>query len=162
MFEDYDALIGFEESGTIRDAMIRHGIRAISCDLKPTRSPGPHYQGDIMDALGAKRWPFAMVHPVCTGLSVSGNHKYAAGKPGHDIRLASIEYVQMLWDRVQKIADRAALENPVGVLSTEGGLGRPQYVQPYQFGDDASKKTGLWLHRFTAACTDGVLPAEDR
>lgn len=26
-----------------------------------------------------------------------------------------------------------------------GGLEASQYIQPYQFGDDASKKTGLWL-----------------
>ena len=37
-----------------------------------------------------------------------------------------------------------ALENPVGVISTRLQKAT-QYVQPYDFGDDASKKTGLWL-----------------
>jgi len=37
-----------------------------------------------------------------------------------------------------------AIENPVGRIGTAI---RPadQYVQPYEFGDDASKRTGLWL-----------------
>ena len=41
---------------------------------------------------------------------------------------------------IQKIV----VENPQGVISTRI---RPadQYIQPYQFGHDASKKTGLWL-----------------
>jgi hypothetical protein len=39
---------------------------------------------------------------------------------------------------------RIAVENPSGVIGTAI---RPasQFIHPYQFGDDASKKTGLWL-----------------
>jgi hypothetical protein len=39
---------------------------------------------------------------------------------------------------------KIAVENPVGAISKRI---RPpdQYVHPYQFGDDASKKTGFWL-----------------
>lgn len=39
---------------------------------------------------------------------------------------------------------RVCVENPAGAISTAI---RPasQYVQPWQFGDDASKTTGLWL-----------------
>lgn len=55
-----------------------------------------------------------------------------------------------------------ALENPVGCISTriyidpidgrytvsdkavKYGI-KPQYIQPYEFGENASKKTGLWL-----------------
>lgn len=45
-------LIACEESGTVRDAFLRRGYDAVSCDLLPTRSPGPHYQGDVRDILG--------------------------------------------------------------------------------------------------------------
>ena len=38
--EDYDVLIACECSGAVRDAMIAAGLRAISCDVKPTRVPG--------------------------------------------------------------------------------------------------------------------------
>lgn len=42
---------------------------------------------------------------------------------------------------------RIAIENPVGVISTRI---RPpdQYIQPWQYGDDASKKTALFLKGF--------------
>jgi hypothetical protein len=55
----------------------------------------------------------------------------------------AIRFAEALWDSpVPKIA----LENPVSVLSTRSKLGRPnQIIQPYYFGEDASKKTCLWL-----------------
>lgn len=40
--------------------------------------------------------------------------------------------------------DKLCIENPVGVVNTR--IRKPdQYIQPWQFGHDASKKTGLWL-----------------
>jgi hypothetical protein len=44
-------LLGMECSGTVRDEFLKLGHDAMSCDLKPTRSPGPHYQGDVMDVI---------------------------------------------------------------------------------------------------------------
>ena len=39
---------------------------------------------------------------------------------------------------------RIAIENPVGVMSTR--YRKPdQFIQPYEYGHDASKRTGLWL-----------------
>jgi len=38
------------------------------------------------------------------------------------------------------------LENPQGCINTKlPFMPKPQYVQPHWFGDDASKKTGLWM-----------------
>lgn len=39
---------------------------------------------------------------------------------------------------------KIAIENPVGCISTRIRKA-DQYIQPYEFGEDASKKTGLWL-----------------
>ena len=44
-------LIACEYSGRTRDAFIRAGFDAMSCDLLPTEVPGPHYQGDVRDVL---------------------------------------------------------------------------------------------------------------
>lgn len=44
-------LVACEESGVVRDAFTVRGYEAMSCDLLPTRSPGPHYQGDVRDVL---------------------------------------------------------------------------------------------------------------
>jgi hypothetical protein len=49
-----------------------------------------------------------------------------------------------------------ALENPVGIISTNI-MPASQYIQPYQFGDDASKKTGLWTRNLPPLVLD---PAE--
>ena len=64
-------LIACESSGTVRDAFIRRGHDAMSCDLLPTDVPGPHYQGDVFDVIDAQ-WDLMIAHPPCTDLAVSG------------------------------------------------------------------------------------------
>lgn len=136
-------LIGCETSGRTRDAFIRAGHDAISCDLLPTDVAGPHYQGDVRDMLG-ERWDLAIFHPTCTYLCSSGLHWNTNPKSprfGGQQTEEALEFVRMLL--AAKIP-RIALENPAGCIGTRI---RPadQFIQPYEFGDDASKKTGLWL-----------------
>jgi hypothetical protein len=64
-------LIACEYSGVVRDAFTRAGHYAMSCDLLPTESPGPHYEGDVRDVLNAG-WDMMIAHPVCTRLANSG------------------------------------------------------------------------------------------
>ena len=45
-------LVACEFSGVVRDAFIKAGHTALSCDLMPSDKPGPHYQGDVMDIIG--------------------------------------------------------------------------------------------------------------
>lgn len=130
-------LIACEYSGRVRDAFLARGHEAMSCDLLPTDVPGPHYQGDVFDVLD-KGWDLMIAHPPCTHLCVSGNRHYA----GSVERLEAIDFVHMLWAAE---IPRICIENPVGVLSTQGGMGKPQYIQPWQFGHGETKKTGLWL-----------------
>lgn len=70
-------LVGCEYSGTVRDAFIKLGHDAMSCDLLPTDTPGPHYQGDVRDVIG-DGWDIGIFHPPCTHLSVSGARHFAA------------------------------------------------------------------------------------
>lgn len=131
-------LVGCEFSGIVRDAFIRKGHDAMSCDLLPTESEGPHYVGDIFNIID-EGWDLAIFHPPCTAICTSGNRYYA----NTEERLAGIAFVELLWSAD---IDKICIENPVGVLSTMSTLGKPtQYIQPWQFGHDASKKTGLWL-----------------
>ena len=52
---------------------------------------------------------------------------------------------------------RICIENPVGCISTR--IRKPdQWVQPYEFGDDASKKTGLWLKGLPNLVPTGRVP----
>lgn len=133
-------LIACESSGTVRDAFKALGHYATSCDLLPTDLEGNHYQGDVFDILG-DGWDLLIAHPPCTYLCSSGMHWTARGLRGPQLTEDALLFVQRLMDApIQRIA----IENPVGAISTR--IRKPnQIIQPYQFGDDASKKTCLWL-----------------
>lgn len=146
-------LVGCEMSGRVRDAFIRKGHDAVSCDLKPSMTPGPHIQGDVLDVLG-DGWDMAIFFPDCTYLTGSAEWAYTDGpyhqkvKPGtpvgaerRELRVAAVAFVKRLMSSQIK---RKALENPVGVLSRL--YRKPdQIIHPYHFGEDASKRTCLWL-----------------
>ena len=133
-------LIACESSGTVRDAFIRAGHDAMSCDILPTEKPGPHYQGDVRDVLG-DGWDLLIGHPPCTYLSVSGMHWTTRGLRDPQLTEDALAFARLLMDA--PIA-RIAIENPVSIISSR--IRKPdQIIQPYQFGHDASKKTCLWL-----------------
>ena len=70
-------------------------------------------------------------------LIILGN-RYYANRP--DLHGPAAAFATMFFD----FAEKVAVENPVGRLSTL--FRKPdQIIQPYEFGDDASKKTCLWL-----------------
>jgi hypothetical protein len=132
-------LVACEYSGTVRDAFIALGHEAISCDLLPTDSPGPHYQGDVRDVLGDE-WDLMIAHPPCTFLSVSGIHWNNRGR-GWQGTEDALDFVRLLLD---SSIPHIALENPVSIISSR--IRKPnQIVHPHQFGHDASKATCLWL-----------------
>ena len=66
-------LIACEYSGRVRDAFTKKGHYAMSCDILPTESEGPHYQGDVLDVLN-DGWDMMIAHPPCTYLASSGLH----------------------------------------------------------------------------------------
>ena len=138
-------LIACEYSGTVRDAFIKLGHDAISCDLLPTDVTGPHHQGDVYDMLD-QHWDLIIAHPPCTALTVAGNSTYGEGQPKYEERLASAVWTKKLWDRCCEKSDRVCFENPVGVLQRLAGFIKPTYIQPYHFGHMEQKKTGLFLH----------------
>lgn len=138
-------LVACEYSGTVRDAFTAAGHYALSCDLLPTDKPGNHYQGDVFNIIN-DGWDLMIAHPPCTYLTVTGNKWF---KPEfkhrfpdrHKHREEALQFFMALFNCN---IPRVCLENPVGYVST--AFQKPtQYVQPYQFGDEHSKKTGLWL-----------------
>jgi len=135
-------LVACEYSGTVRDAFIRAGHYAESCDLLPSESSfGPHWQGDVRDMLVADDWDLMIAHPPCTYLSVSGMHWTTRGLRDPKLTEEALSFVKMLMDAP---IDRICIENPISVISSR--IRKPdQIIQPWWFGDDASKKTCLWL-----------------
>ena len=132
-------LIGCEYSGVVRDAFLRGGHEAMSCDFLPTESPGPHYQGNVMDVLHFP-WDLAIFHPPCTDLSVSGARHFEA-KRLDGRQQASVSFFMSL---VKADIPRIAIENPVCIMSSIWR--KPdQVIQPWQFGHGETKATCLWL-----------------
>jgi hypothetical protein len=159
-------LVACEFSGVVRDAFIRKGHDVMSCDLLPTQVPGPHYQGDVFDIID-RGWDLMIAHPPCTYLTCSAEWAYGDGpyhqkvKPdtlvGAERRQARLEAIDFVRRIVEAPIEKIAWENPVGVLSKE--LRKPdQYIQPYEYGDDASKKTCLWLKNLPLLVPTGLYP----
>jgi len=135
-------LIACESSGVVRDAFRSRGHDAYSCDLLPDDSDSPwHLQDDALSMLDRMDFDLLIAHPPCTYLCASGLH-WNKRRPERDAQTAeALAFVQAL---MSADVERIAIENPVGRIGTAI---RPadQYIQPYEFGHDASKRTGLWL-----------------
>jgi len=130
-------LIACVYSGVVRDAFLKQGHNAISCDLLPTEQPGPHYEGDVLDILN-NGWDLMIAHPPCTHLAVSGARWF---KDKQQEQKEALDFVRILLDAPIK---HIALENPVSVISSK--IRKPdQIIQPWQFGHGETKKTCLWL-----------------
>ena len=150
-------LIACEYSGTVRDAFIKIGHDAMSCDLLPTDKPGPHYQGDVFDIIN-DGWDMIIAHPPCTYLAVSGMH-WNGRVPGR------AEKTEQALDFVKKLMDssinKIAIENPISVISTR--IRRPdQIIQPWYFGHNESKKTCLWLKNLPLLIGTDRLPGDNK
>lgn len=130
-------LVACEFSGIVRDAFLAAGHDALSCDLLPTESPGPHYQGDVRDIL-YDGWDLMIAHPPCTHLAISGARWF---KDKREQQAAALDFVRLLLDAP---IPQIALENPVSVIASHI---RPsdQTIHPWQFGHGETKTTCLWL-----------------
>jgi hypothetical protein len=146
-------LIACEYSGVVRDALIRRGHNAVSCDLLPTDSPGPHLQCDVLDILG-DGWDMMIAHPPCTYLCRAGqrwlNAPDADSRPGAlkgsarwEAVWEAVEFFQsLLYAPIPKIA----IENPRFGSHVASILpAQDQIIQPWMFGHGETKATGLCL-----------------
>jgi len=132
-------LVACEFSGIVREAFVKRGHYAMSCDLLPTEIPGNHYQGDVLDILDDS-WDLMIAHPPCTHLAVSGA-RYFAEKRADGRQQSAIKFFMAIAESKCK---RICVENPVSIMSTVWR--KPdQIIQPWQFGHPESKSTCLWL-----------------
>lgn len=165
-------IVGCEESQAVCLAFRAKGHEAYSCDLKPCSGGHPdwHFECDIFQVLKAgtlttqsgktvfiKSFDLAIFHPTCTFVARSSVQWLSHPEDKHlpfelrrphprypnrreDMR-ESVKFVKALWD---SNIPRVAIENPVGLLSS---LWRKpnQIINPWQFGDEATKTTCLWF-----------------
>lgn len=168
-----NVLIACEESQTVCKAFRKLGFNAYSCDLLPCSGDHPewHFKSDVFKIINNNggllqngktkfikgKWDLMIAHPPCTFLSVSGARWYYHPEDGHlpvekrrphpnfPTRLKDKEAAVKFFMKLSKVnIDRIAIENPIGIMSK---LWRKpdQIVQPYMFGDEATKTTCLWL-----------------
>lgn len=135
-------LVACEYSGRVRNAFAALGHEAWSADFEPAEdSSAQHHQGDCFELIESMRFDLMIAHPPCTYLSVSGMHWTTRGLRDPQLTEDALAFVQRLMDAP---IERICIENPVSVISSR--IRKPdQIVNPYQFGEDASKKTCLWL-----------------
>ena len=144
-------LIACERSGVVRDAMLAQGIDAVSCDLLPTRAPGPHIVGNALDQI-ERRWAGVIAHPVCKFLTNAGaKHLYIGGNKANGPSLARWEAMRegaAFFNCFKRAnAPLIAIENPIPHCHARALIGAPsQYVQPWWFGEEQLKATGWWLY----------------
>ena len=168
-----NVLIACEESQTVCKAFRKLGFNAYSCDILPCSGGHPewHLHCDVLGVIRDKRgtletgdefvldgeWDLMIAHPPCPYLSVSGARWYYHPEDKDlpiEQRRPHPNFPTRAQDRKEAIefflalanADipRIAIENPVGIMSKL--FHKPnQIVQPYWFGDEATKTTCLWL-----------------
>ncbi len=162
-------LVGCEESQAVCKAFRELGHEAYSCDLQECSGGHPewHLHMDVFKAIDGGRlitqagteinigkWDMGIFFPDCTYLTCSAEWAYQSGpyhqrvKPGtlvgEDRKAAREQAVEFFLKIFNSMIHFVAIENPVGVMSTR--FRKPdQVIQPYYFGDDASKATCLWL-----------------
>jgi hypothetical protein len=158
-------IIGCEESGTIRDVFNAAGVRTISCDLKPSKTNGPHFQGDVRRIAKLHRWAGGIFHPDCTFLTLAGVRWLFDKGPstptclkGPDRWKAMYEAAAFFNWLAELDIEKVCMENPImhGYARALIRLPVTQYVQPYQHGHLETKKTGLHLKGL-----DPLAPTDD-
>jgi len=151
-------LVACEESQTITKEFRALGHEAYSCDILPCSGGHPewHLQGDVFNFIN-NEWDLMVAHPPCTYLTVTGNKWFfhpddkdlpinkRRPHPRFPNRITQREealdfFIKLMNAPIEKIA----IENPIGIVSSR--YRKPnQIIQPYQFGDEATKTTCLWL-----------------
>ena len=157
-------LLGYTCCPHTRAAFEATGHEVWTCDLLPARDGSPrHLQCDIWQVAN-DNWGAGLFHPMCTFLTISA--AWAFADPDFD-RYPGVGYHQKVqpgtlvgearrearrealdnFDRILKLPYPKAVENPAPSFVSKVIRPPDQTIHPHQFGDDASKRTGLWLDR---------------
>ena len=147
-------LAACEYSGRVRRAFAARGHEVYSCDLLSSDDCSPnHIIADALDVIYSTPWDLVIAFPPCTYLTNSAEWAYKDGpyhqkvKPGtlvgkerREAREDAVKFFMNIWE---SNCPKICIENPIGVVSRY--VKPTQYIQPYEYGEDASKKTCLWL-----------------
>ena len=168
-----NVLVACEESQRVCTEFRKLGHNAFSCDILKCSGGHPewHFNQDVLEVIKNKggmletgeefyidgNWDLMVAHPPCTYLAVSGAKWYYHPDDKHlpvEERRPHPNFPNRAQDRedganffmalANADIEHIAIENPVGIMNSR--FRKPdQVVQPYFFGDAASKSTCLWL-----------------
>lgn len=157
-------LIACECSQVVCLAFRARGHESYSCDIEECYGGHPEYhiQGDCLSIIHENtdfitmdghvhtidKWDLVIAHPPCTYLCRCQAPLYNIERYGHEKVSArkkrqaeAIDFFMAL----TKIQSPLCIENPVGIMSRI--YRKPdQIIQPFWFGDAATKATCLWLY----------------
>ena len=146
-------LVACEFSGIVRDAFLKLGHDAWSCDILPTESDamGAHYRGDVRDILD-RDWDLLIAHPPCTRLTNAGVRWLKTppkGKTVGDMDKELDEGAELFSVLLNAPVPKVCIENPVMHKYAKARIKNykefTQSIQPWQFGHGEVKRTCLWL-----------------
>ncbi len=136
-------LVACEFSGIVRNAFNKRGHDAVSCDLLPTESPGPHIQGDVLEILD-QGWDMMIAHDPCTYQCNSGVCWLHKDPNRWQLLDESCVFTnKLLSANIPKIAR----ENPIPHKYAVTRLVKKydQIIHPFMFGHPERKATCLTL-----------------
>ena len=160
----YKALVACEESQAVTIELRKLGWEAYSCDIQECSGGHPEFHicesviplvngdcvfktmdGQMHSVQG--EWDLIIAHPPCTYLTVTGNRWFNVERYGEKAiqrakdREEAVEFFMVF---VNAKCKHICIENPVGCMSTRWRKA-DQTIQPWMFGDEAEKKTCLWM-----------------
>jgi hypothetical protein len=165
-------LIGCEQSGVVRNAFLKQGHDAVSCDILPSETPSNnHIQADVRDVLTWEKWDMLIIaHPPCTRLCNSGVrwlHKAPPERTLDEMWRELDEGAELFSDLWNADCPRIAVENPVMHKYAKERIRNyepfAQSFQPWQFAksddaaDNVKKRTCLWLRNLPPLKPTGSL-----
>lgn len=155
-------LVACEESQTVTIEFRKKGHEAYSCDIEPCSGGHPewHLQQDVIPLLKEK-WDMIIAFPPCTYLTSAGTRHYSLKCNTEEKVKARIEQREKAIEFFLLFANadcsKIAIENPVGYMNTHWRKA-DQIVHPYYFGDNAQKRTCLWLKGLPKLIPTKMLP----
>lgn len=140
-----NVIIAGEESGITRDEFARMGHNAWSCDLKRCRRGGQHIEGSWRNIVW-ESFDFALLHPECTHLAVSGARWFPQKRADGRQQAAIAEFMWLATEPQRRNPSIATcVEQPVSIMSSL--FRKPdQIIQPWMFGRWETKALCYWLH----------------
>jgi len=122
--------------------------------------PEWHLQQDVTELL-EQEWDMIIAFPPCTYLTTCGNRAYSLKHNTAEKVKARLKSREEAFKFFMMFANakckKIAIENPQGYMNTH--YRKPdQVIHPYFFGDNAQKKTCLWLKGLPTLTYTNKLP----